>query len=133
MGAGLGDGGAEEVVEDAGDVFDGGVDAAVVVELGRVEVEVFVVEACDDGVVDDLFELGDGEEWFAAGVKPGFDGGFKAIVVAVGVEAVALAEEAAIFFGGEARVVEAVGRREVEGDAEEDGSGLVPHDDAMVW
>jgi hypothetical protein len=45
----------EQVEDDLGDVFDGGVEVG---ELGRVFVEVFVVEPFDDGLVDDGVELG---------------------------------------------------------------------------
>lgn len=119
-GVGLGEGGGEERVEDFGDVFDAGVEAAAgLVEFDGVFVEVGVVEFVQEDFGDEGFEVVELER----GCGGEADGGFELVVVAVAFGVVALAEEVAVFGVAEGGDVEAVGGGEVEALAEDGGGG----------
>src|SRR5688572_29463602 len=71
--------GAEHAVDGGGDVFDAGDE---ILELRNLDVEVFVVEAVDDGFGDDALESGDIDEHaVAAGLAA--EGDLELVVVAV--------------------------------------------------
>ena len=105
------------MVDDGGDVFDGGVEPSSGFEFFAVEVEVLVVEAVEDVGVDDVLELVDGEE-AAGGVGWADEGDFEFVVVSVAVGVGASAEEFEVFGFGEGGGVEAVcgGEFEFEGE-----------------
>lgn len=115
------DGGFEFLEDDGGDVLDRGIEGA---EFLAVDVEVLVVEAVQNGVVDDSLELVDGEE-AAGGVGGAGEGDFEFVVVAVAVAVVAAAEEFLVLGVGERGGVEAVGGGEFEFEGELDHVGLL--------
>ncbi len=93
-----------------------------------------MVEGLDEVLVDEAFEVGEGEVVGWWGVEIDGDAGLDAVVVAVAAGVVALAEGGAVLFVGEGGDVEAVGGGEVEALAHEGdgirggfGRGLVCH------
>lgn len=114
VGAGLADARGEEVEADHRDILDAGRDALAGAELVGVDVEVFVVEAFDDGLVGDAFNVGRAEGGAAVARKSDGDAGLDLVVVPVAGGVVALAEERDVLLGAEGRDVEAVRGGEVE-------------------
>lgn len=117
---------AQCVEEDTGDVLHRGVYAGGGGELGRIEVEVGVVEAREDGGVGGEFQVVEREAAGARRARPvqrNAHGGLELVVVPMPVEIVALAERGPVGLIRHRRHMQAVRGGEIKPLAQEGGGG----------